>query len=179
MLKLKLQYSGDLMRRTDSLEKILMLGKIEGRRRRGQQRMRWLDGITNTMDTCMCRAESLHRPPETITTLLIGYSPIQNKRFKINKMDNYIMATWCKQPIHWKRSWCWERLKAEGEEGNRGWDGCIASPIQWIWTWANPRRWWRTGKPGMLQSMGYQRGEHNLVTEQQQQQQTAAQVGPK
>ena len=134
---------------------------------------------TFTMDTCMCRAESLHRPPETITTLLIGYSPIQNKRFKINKMDNYIMATWCKQPIHWKRSWCWERLKAEGEEGNRGWDGCIASPIQWIWTWANPRRWWRTGKPGMLQSMGYQRGEHNLVTEQQQQQQTAAQVGPK
>ena len=65
-------------------------------------------------------AESLHGPPETITTLLIGYSPIQNKRFKINKMDNYIMATWCKQPVHWKRSWCWERLKAEGEEGNRG-----------------------------------------------------------
>ena len=50
MLKLKLQYSGDLMRRVDSLEKTLMLGKIEGRRRRGRQRMRWLDGITDTMD---------------------------------------------------------------------------------------------------------------------------------
>ena len=50
MLKLKLQYFGHLMRRTDSLEKILMLGKIEGGRRRGRQRMRWLDGITNTMD---------------------------------------------------------------------------------------------------------------------------------
>ena len=50
MLKLKLQYFGHLMRRTDSLEKTLMLGKIEGRRRRGRQRMRWLDGITDTMD---------------------------------------------------------------------------------------------------------------------------------
>ena len=50
VLKLKLQYLGHLMRRTDSLEKTLMLGKIEGRRRRGQQRMRWLDGITDSMD---------------------------------------------------------------------------------------------------------------------------------
>ena len=50
MLKLKLQYIGHLMRRADSLDKTLMLGKIEGRRRRGQQRMRWLDGITDSMD---------------------------------------------------------------------------------------------------------------------------------
>ena len=50
MLKLKLQYFGHLMRRADSFENTLMLGKIEGRRRRGRQRMRWLDGITNTMD---------------------------------------------------------------------------------------------------------------------------------
>ena len=50
MLKLKLQYFGHLIQRTDSLEKTLMLGKIEGRRRRGQQRMRWLNGITNSMD---------------------------------------------------------------------------------------------------------------------------------
>ena len=50
MLNLKLQYIGYLMRRVDSFERTLMLGKIEGRRRRGQQRMRWLDGITNTMD---------------------------------------------------------------------------------------------------------------------------------
>ena len=51
------------------------------------------------------------------------------------------LAIWCKELTHWKRPWCWERLKAGGERDNRGWDGWMASPTQWTWVWASSRNW--------------------------------------
>ena len=78
------------------------------------------------------------------------------------------LATWCKEPTHWKRPWCCEWLKVGGEGEDRRWDGWMALPTQWTWVWVNSGRWWRTGRPGVLQSMGSQRVKHNWVTKQQQ-----------
>ena len=66
------------------------------------------------------------------------------------------LATWCEEPTHWKRPWCWERLRAAGEGGQQRMWGWMVSSTQWTWVWANSRREWRTGKPGVLQSTGSQ-----------------------
>ena len=66
--------------------------------------------------------------------------------------NSNVLVTWCKELTHWKRPWCWERLKAGGEGDERGWDGWMASPIQRIWVWVSSGSWWWTGRPGTLQS---------------------------
>ena len=72
-----------------------------------------------------------------------------------------------KSQLTGKRPWRWERLRVQGDGGDRGRDGRMALLIQRTWTWANSGRWWGTGKPDVLQSMGSQRVGHNLATEQQ------------
>ena len=68
-----------------------------------------------------------------------------------------MLAIWCEEPTHWRRLWCWERLKAGGEGYHREWDGWMASPSQSTWVWASSGSRWCTGRLGMLQSIGSQR----------------------
>ena len=75
------------------------------------------------------------------------------------------LATWCKDLTHWKRPWCWERLKAGGEGDDRGWDGWMALLTLWTWVWVDSGSWWWTGRPGMLQFMGLQRVRHHWEAE--------------
>ena len=75
------------------------------------------------------------------------------------------LANWCKELTHWKRTWCWERLRAGGEGDDRGWDGWMASPTRWTWLWVNSGSWWWTGRPGVLRFMGSQRVGHDWATE--------------
>ena len=109
-------------------------------------------------------------------------SPLDNKEIKpVNPKGNqpWIFigrtGTEAEVPIFWPpdakswfigKDWFWERLRARGEGGNRGWDGWMASPTKWTWVWASSGSWWWTGKPVVLQSMGLQRVRHYLVSEQ-------------
>ena len=86
-------------------------------------------------------------------------------QLKLKYWNSNTLGTWCKKLTHLIRPWCWERLRAGGEGDARGWDGWMALPIQWTWVSVNSGSWWWTGRPGMLQFMGFQRVGHAWATE--------------
>ena len=73
------------------------------------------------------------------------------------------LVTWCEELTHWKRPWCWERLRARGEGNDRGWDGWMALSTWWTWVWVDSRSWWWTGRPGMLWIVGSQRVSSDMT----------------
>ena len=170
MLKLKLQYFGHLMQRTDSLEKTLMLGKIEGGRR-GWQRMR--GGCSKTLNSptvwgIVFKKNFGMRAARRVTLFLLTGKLSAEELMLLNcgvgedsweslgLQGDPTSPFWRRSVlgVHWKDwwwswsssslvmwceklKWCWERLRAEGEEGVRGWDSWMASLMQWTWTWAS------------------------------------------
>ena len=98
-------------------------------------------------------------------SILKEISPGVHWKYWCWSWNSNTLATWCEELTHLKRPWCWERLRAGGEEDDRGWDGWMASRTQWTWVWVDSGSWWWTGRPGVLRFMGSQSVGHNWATE--------------
>ena len=115
-------------------------------------------GLEKTLESLLdCKEIQPVHPKGNQSWIFIGRTDVE--------AETNTVAIWCEELPHWKRPWCWERLKAGGEGDDRGWDGWMASLIQWTWVWVNSGSWWWTGRLGVLQSMGLQRVGHDWTTE--------------
>ena len=119
----------------------------------------WTVVLEKTLKSSLdCKEIQLVNPKGNQSWIFIG-------RTDCWSWNSNTLATSCEEVTHWKRLWCWERLRARGEGDDRGWDGWMASLTQWIGVWVDSGSWWWTGRPGMLRFMGSQRVGHNWATE--------------
>ena len=96
---------------------------------------------------------------------MLQYQDVEAETPRCWSWNSSTLATWCEELTHWKRPWCWERLRAEGEGDDRGWDGWMESSTRWTWVWVDSGSWWWTGRPRMLWFMGSQRVGNDWATE--------------
>ena len=123
----------------------------------------WRKDVPSCFRERLCQDKArqrYRRKRKIIDSTILSILNIQRKDWCWSWSSN-TLATWYEELNHWKRPWFWERLKAGGEGGDRGGDGWMATSTQWTRVWASSGRWWRTGKPGVLKSMGLQRAGHD------------------
>ena len=130
-----------------------------GRKLSAKELMLWTVVLEKTLESpCYCKEIQPFHPKGDQSWVFIG-------KIDVEAETPIFLATWCEKLTHWKRPWCWERLRAGVEGDGRGRDGLMASPTPWTCVWVDSGSWWWIGRPRVLQFMGSQRVGHDWATE--------------